>query len=107
MKNPNSSMSAAVAAITAAFCFTSGIYMACVDYSDPNAGANEAGVLPTPSATTATAASTKDAASASLPNTLPDGSVSCEARSFRGGAPGAVVCPGTESCACAGPDICC
>lgn len=68
----------------------------CVDYSDQATGKGDA-AAPSPvlDATTETATPEPDAGSA------------CRSRSYRGGAPGEVACPGTLRCGCEGTDVCC
>jgi hypothetical protein len=75
-------------------------WIACIDYSDPKADADAATPaaplgLVTPDAGEEAAVAQPDAANA------------CSARSYRGGAPGAVVCPGTLSCECGANEVCC
>jgi hypothetical protein len=81
---------------------------ACVDYADPNSTV-EAGA-PSLAATTkdsGVAAPSPTPAPTGAPTSQPDAAGACGMRSFRGGTPNAVVCPGTESCACGSTEICC
>jgi hypothetical protein len=80
------------------------VYAACVDYSDPNAGADADAPPASPSRTSVT---TGDAGASSprLPDS--DAGNACESHSFRGGSESAVVCPGTATCECGAADVCC
>jgi hypothetical protein len=64
-------------------------FVACIDYSN-QATSNDA------DAGTGAGVQATDAE----PN-------ACQSRSYRGGAPGEVACPGTPKCGCSGPDVCC
>ena len=75
---------------------------ACVDYTDPKSVAEAGAPLSPPAATTPT---TDEAGAPSPPE--PDAGSACGTRSFRGGSPSAVVCPGTAKCECGGDDVCC
>jgi len=92
--------------ITASICFAGALtYVACVDYSEP-ATVSEAGAP-----ASRPALITEEAGAPALPTPAPapaaDAGNTCGTRSFRGGAPSAVVCPGTTKCECGPADVCC
>ena len=78
------------------------VYVACVDYSDPNAGVDAGAPPPSPAAETAA-----DASARTTRPTETGAPSTCASRSFRGGGPNAVVCPGTTTCECGDADVCC
>ncbi len=77
-----------------------GAFAACIDYSDTSKAAADASVAPL--APLGPLDAGRDA-----PPPAVDASSPCASRSYRGGAAGEVVCPGTTRCACDGEEICC
>jgi hypothetical protein len=82
-------------------------YVACVDYSDPQTGA-EAGAPTSPRTNNdQDAGATPSPPSSTPPSPEIDAGGTCATHSYRGGTANAVVCPGTAKCECESEDVCC